>query len=211
MALMTSKESHKMACFLSSRAKPGSLLVVLAYTFDLLELAEALIDASRRGAGVQVIADYRTTLGGNTRDQVQRLRALRSAGIAVLLASGIEIQPEYAAVNRSVRTGQGIQHSKVLRMDEYLIVGSANWTTSSKCNVETCALVQLEAEGRKEFDRRVELILRRSTPLTPEVEDAAERKRFESKSRNCRSVSPVRRQHSAVQRAPSSPATGRTP
>ena len=180
MALMSSKESHKMACYLASIAKAGMMIVVLAFTYDLRELSEALIAASERGVGVQVIADYRSTLGGSTRDQVQRLRALRAAGIGVLLASGISIQEEYAAENRAVRPGQGIQHSKVLRMDKYVIVGSANWTTSSKCNIETSALIQLEQEGIREFDRRVELILKRSTPLTDEIETEATRRRAAS-------------------------------
>ena len=209
MALMSAKETHKMACYLCAKAKPYHALILVLAWFDLADLGEAIIAASGRGVGVMVLADHKNTIGGPARDQLQRLRALRAAGVAVMLTSGIDAHTEYAAVGRT-GAGQGILHAKLFRMGDYLIVGSTNWTTSSKCNVEQSALLELSPEGVREFDRRIELMVGRSTPLTLEIEEAAILKKAEAKARkdaqkHSRSSSPHRSFRMTSKRSPSSP------
>ena len=208
MALMSSKEAHKMACFLCGKASAGSGIVLLTYTYNLPELTQAMVAASERGVGVEVIADRREVFAGSTRDQLQEMKHMRAAGIAVKLASGISITDAYSAAGKPGKYGTGILHTKVLRMDQYAIVGSANWTISSKSNVEMSALISLSPAGREEFDRRCELILKTSTTLTDELEQEVERQKSEKEEwkRRLRTTSPSQSRSSAShRRSPSSP------
>ena len=59
---------------------------------------------------------------------------------------GGPLGPEYRRVNRAV-AGTGIQHAKTLLADDFLIIGSCNWTTSSRANSELGALVHLTPRG----------------------------------------------------------------
>ena len=72
-----------------------------------------------------------------------------------MTADGTEIQEEYAAIGRSVRPGRGILHMKVLAVGPYAIIGSTNWTTSSKCNHEMSSVLKLTEDGSMELDRRI--------------------------------------------------------
>ena len=99
-----------------------------------------------------------------------RLRKLKAAGVLVHLCSGLPIQPEYAAIGRSVRPGEGIHHAKAFRRNEYLLIGSANWTTSSKCNTELNVLLQLTPAGQRAWNASFTRVLDRSTPMTQEIE-----------------------------------------
>ena len=207
MALMSSKEAHKMACFLAGKALARSGIVLLTYTYNLPELTEALIGATDRGVGIEIIADRRETISGPTRDQLQELQRMRASGIAVKLASGIGITEAYAAVGKPGKFGTGILHTKVFRMDQYAIIGSANWTVSSKSNVEMSALVRLTRAGRDEFDRRCELILRTASTLTDELAQKVEEQKAEKEAwkRRLRTVSPPRKATASIRRSPSSP------
>ena len=51
-------------------------------------------------------------------------------------------------------------------MGEYLIAGSTNWTTSSKCNAEVSVLIKLGADGLARFDEQNRFVTERATPLT---------------------------------------------
>ena len=105
-------------------------VIMTVYTFDLLVICDALKDATRRGVEVELIADHGHTLTGATMAMVERLEGLRAAGIQVSLTEGV--------------TGNsGIQHSKTLLCDEHVIVGSCNWTTSSRSNQEMSVLISL--------------------------------------------------------------------
>ena len=59
---------------------------------------------------------------------------------------GGPLGPEYRRVNRPI-SGTGIQHAKTLLADDFLIIGSCNWTVSSRANSELGALVQLTPKG----------------------------------------------------------------
>ena len=85
------------------------------------------------------------------------LEAMRFSGTEISLADGKDIQGEYRTVGRHVPPGRGIQHSKTLFVadnadfsgENYLIIGSCNWTTSSRCNYELSSLIQLDRDGAK--------------------------------------------------------------
>ena len=123
---------HKMAVFLLDKAEYRAVLI--AFTFDLLAIAEALSRAAKRGVDVKVYADCCHTLRGCTKFQPVRFREMKDSGVVVRLTHG--------------STGKsGLQHSKTLLVDEHLIVGSANWTNSTLSNQECSALIHLNDGG----------------------------------------------------------------
>ena len=58
------------------------------------------------------------------------------------------MEPEYKKVGRIV-TGTGIQHAKTVLADDMLVVGSCNWTVSSKGNSEISVLIRMHASGER--------------------------------------------------------------
>ena len=67
---------------------------------------------------------------------------------------------------RGCSNGTGIQHSKTLMIDMFLIVGSANWTNASQSNQEVSILFAMNADGIEAHTRRLEQILEVSEPFS---------------------------------------------
>ena len=108
---------------------------------------QALLRANEAGGNVTCFFDkVRTETYELQRAQVTKLV---KGGVTVYLAEGISIGSEYEAVGRSVSEPfkRGILHSKTFRHGYHYICGSSNWTASSKCNFEQCALVHLTKTG----------------------------------------------------------------
>ena len=135
---------------------------MLAYTFDLQNMVD---DLTQSRAPIEVFADQRTSLSQQTRKQLTRLIELRDHGITVWLGTGTDIQEEYAAAGRKVRPGQGILHAKCVRADNWVVCGSTNWTTCSRCNTEMSVLIQLSADGIAAFEDIVLRLRARSVLL----------------------------------------------
>ena len=76
--------------------------------------------------------------------------------VAMYLCYGSSIEENYHSANRNVRvTGGrslGAFHAKCIRVGEYLVVGSTNWTLSSLCNREMSILCRLDQEGIERFN-----------------------------------------------------------
>ena len=130
-------------------------VLLLGYTYDLPELQEALIDAARRRVMVRVGLDRRTTLSTRHRDQQQFAQQLQANRIPVILMKGWPLAPEYKKVGRTV-TGTGIQHAKTVLVDNMLVIGSVNWTVSSKANSELAALVRMHPLGERAVREAIE-------------------------------------------------------
>ena len=83
-----------------------------------------------------------------------------AAGVDIRLATGKSVRDAYMSDNRDVRVGSGLQglhHAKsilVLRASSAaeLVVGSTNWTTSSRANRE-CGLFLKFTSSRANFVR----------------------------------------------------------
>ena len=131
---------------LVQEAKDNVLL--LGYTYDLPEFQEALIGAANRRVAVKVGLDHRTTLSSRPRDQQQFAQQLQANRIAVILLKGGPLAPEYKKVGRTV-VGTGIQHAKTVLVDNMLVVGSCNWTVSSKANSEIAVLIRMNPSGER--------------------------------------------------------------
>ena len=149
-SILSAKQAQKMGAFLLSKAKERAFLT--AFTFDLLIICAALKEAAQRGIRVQVFVDKGHSLRGTTASQMDRLDDLRNNGIEVYLTTGI--------------AGGGIQHSKTLLVDNFIIVGSTNWTSSSRSNHELSVLLELDETGKTAALLKGEYILQSSTLLT---------------------------------------------
>ena len=100
------------------------------------------------------------------------------------LTQGRGLREEYAAVDRYV--GQhlkGIQHSKTLLVDDWMLVGSTNWTTSSRSNLERTCLIQLRAQKIAEVQAEHHRVWETAEALTKEMVLASMRSKSVSASR----------------------------
>ena len=86
------------------------------------------------------------TIQGRTRDQFSSAKELVACGVLVRVATGIPGKQEYDAVGRSVPGFvKGIQHAKAVLAGREAVIGSANWTTSSRCNFELGVQIEFAA------------------------------------------------------------------
>ena len=129
-----------MAVYLLARAK--NRVHLTGFTFDYLPLSTALIEAAARGVSVTCYLDYQHALTGTTQAMPDRLNDMREKGVQVWMCRGVGVS-------------MGIQHSKTLLVDDYLIVGSTNWTNSSRNNQEMGVLIRLSESGWKTWNTRL--------------------------------------------------------
>jgi len=156
-SLLNARQAQKMACFLLDNAKNKAVLT--AFTFDYMPICEALTRAAARKVDVSIFVDRNHTMGGTTSHMVDRLDQLRQQGVNVYLCKGPASQ-------------SGIQHSKSLYVDTeqwshgYFLVGSTNWTTSSRSNFELNVLLVLTEESYYAVQRQLSYIENASSKLT---------------------------------------------
>jgi phosphatidylserine/phosphatidylglycerophosphate/cardiolipin synthase-like enzyme len=111
-------------------------ILVQAYSFSSRPIANALIDAHRRGVDVRVTADREQAFAGES----SRVPDLVAAGIPVL------IEVRYASA-----------HSKVMVIDtgfpnQAVITGSYNWTWSAQNrNAENVLILRRNAEAARAY------------------------------------------------------------
>jgi len=152
---MSCKQTQKMAAFLIGKATDS--VVLTAYTFDLVMVAEALAAAKERGVEVTIIVDRTHTLAGAANYMVERLSVLKQANVPVW-------------VSRGISGAGGIQHSKTLRADDFLIVGSTNWTNASRLNQEMSVLIQLNEDGLAAYEDRIRAYMSLSSVFSDALE-----------------------------------------
>ena len=151
-------------------------IVLTAFTFDLADMADALIAACQRGVKVKVLVDRSHALSGTTQNMPSRLAALKDGGVEVRLCRGCS-------------SGTGIQHSKTLMIDMFLIIGSANWTNASQSNQEVSILFAMNADGMEAHARRLEQIVDASEPFSDAQVKAAYEVRAQRKAGNAQNRS----------------------
>lgn len=153
LALMNGQQTQHMARFVVERSRELDRLKFLCYTFDLDELLQSMIRAHRRGVYIVFGTDEARTKSNE--HQCRAVLTLVQCGIECHALTGKCITEEYRAAGRGdVYPGIGICHVKRVRMGPYLILGSVNWTTSSRCNIEQGTLLKLNrAEERREYER----------------------------------------------------------
>ena len=118
------------------------------------------------------------------------------------MADGKDIQEEYANVGRRVPPGRGMHHRKCLFVflhggstdQAYCVIGSTNFTTSSRANQELSVLLALNDHGVQEAEGIIDKARRASVVMTEAVVQEAEeeRNRRRGVSKAARSVEPTR-------------------
>ena len=145
LGVLDAIRSQEAAVDIILRAAPGERITFLGFSFDRSELVHALVSARKKGCLVRVVLDRQMTLHGKTREQLSSAKELVACGVLVRLAAGLNLQAEYAAVGRSIPGHLcGIQHAKSVLAGNRAVVGSCNWTTSSRSNGELGLLVEFQ-------------------------------------------------------------------
>ena len=105
---------------------------VMAYGFTSINLAEALVRAKKRGVGVVLIQDEKSSQ--NNREALQKL-----------LDAAIEVRSDGK---------HAIQHNKVMVIDQDVVItGSYNFTNSAETrNAENIMIVKSEYAARRYLD-----------------------------------------------------------
>ena len=177
-----------------------------AYSFDQPDVIQAAQSALSRGAKLWVIVDGSQSRGG-TKQQLQSLKMLRESGGNVRICCGANVGQAYEEDGRDVKVGgklRGLHHSKTVLVRFFpdlrkapprvtpstqCVIGSCNFTTSSKANAESGAFLRLNrgssferdwihafgacyssGEDIEEFESRVEASKKSSFRRSPTVE-----------------------------------------
>ena len=161
VAYLVNSAALEEAVEIMKKAKVGWQICVRAYSFDQPDLVSALKEAASRGAACKLISDQ-SQANGKTKNQVQSLKEVQSAGVQVRLACGSSVNAAYQSDGRAVRAGRGLMglhHAKSLLAtsptETIVLAGSCNFTTSSKANQEA----------------GVKLILKKGSPFQKSWED----------------------------------------
>ena len=125
---MNAEQAHLFR--LNSIRTAKRFVLVVAFTFDLEDVTQALIEAKRRESGldVRVLIDRDQSLSGPTANLRPRVLQLTSRAIPVRLYSRCRL------------------HAKVLLSDAGQLWGSLNWTNASLRNIERNAATQLSQD-----------------------------------------------------------------
>jgi hypothetical protein len=140
---LSAEQVHDATIGKLKETKSGGEVILMAYSFDRRDVGEELLRAHKRGCNVQVLVDARQTLGG-PKEQFAVIQELIAQGLSIKVISGQVLGPEYEKAGRGRNFGnlKGVQHSKLVGVRTspdcmwWFCLGSANWTTSSRCNHE---------------------------------------------------------------------------
>ena len=167
LAVLGAKECQKMAVHLIDQSKIQIRLS--GFTFDSEMITLALRTAAAQGKDVAVFLDSTQVLKGPTKMMAKRCLDLFQKGCKVYL----------------VTEGPGIQHSKTLRVDgKYAIVGSCNWTNSSRSNHEVSVLLELDTCVAASMEVKYEKMLKHSRPFVAEDAEVGEAYRDQRRARS---------------------------
>jgi hypothetical protein len=151
--LLSAEEVHAQCIAEIKAAVKGGTVELLGYSFDRRDIGQEMLQAHRRGCNVRLLLDMRQTLKG-PKEQFAVVQELMTQGLPVRLCSGNALSPEYRAAGRGGNFGGlvGISHVKMCCVQcspassWNVFLGSANWTTSSRCNHEISVKLTLGCE-----------------------------------------------------------------
>jgi phosphatidylserine/phosphatidylglycerophosphate/cardiolipin synthase-like enzyme len=150
--VLTSRQTQTAAVQLLKTAESGMLVILLGYYFDRADIAEELVEAAARGACVTCVFDRGALVKGTSKHMKTELDRLASTRVVVRILEGEDTRADYEAVGRSGTGFPGLQHAKALLVESRAIIGSTNWTTSSRGNSEMSLLVEATTrQDRKEL------------------------------------------------------------
>ena len=181
--ILNAVEAQKTALSLLRSARDS--VYFWGYTLDREDIVDGLIDAKQHnGCVVMVLVDKKKTFEGTTTLMMGQVAKLSANGCIVRVARGVNLTAEYNKAGRGVGRGLiGACHAKAILSGTWLLSGSTNWTTSSRCNIEKSTLVQLTPHEARMQNRAAEEDWAASEEFTQELrrkeEDRQEAERGE--------------------------------
>ena len=161
----------------------GEYVLMTAFSFDRQDVVDELVAAKKRGIDIKLAVDKKMSLSGTTRDQLKSLKTLVAHGVRVHACQGTPYGAEYRAVGRNPVGGRGIQHSKTVMSEVEVLIGSTNFTTASRANIEVNVHVKLSREEHEKLKARLMKVFEEGAGLSEAEIEAAQKSR---------SASPVR-------------------
>ena len=142
LKLLNGLEKYVALCYMMRMAaSPDFKIVVCGYGFDAADFARELVRAKQAGAQVLFLMDQGQARSASA-ESASTLGILSKGGIEVRLCRGFRTDMEYRLNREDQAFPSGIFHQKsvyVHRRDShvaYLIAGSSNHTTYSRCSDE---------------------------------------------------------------------------
>eukprot|EP00438_Fugacium_kawagutii_P006670 Skav225122 [mRNA] locus=scaffold1239:300159:312588:- [translate_table: standard] len=180
------KDDHAFVAFseMARGLTSGSQVYLRAYILDQPNLVGIIMDVLARTVRVHIVADQGQP-SGRTKTQWQRLTQLSRGGAQVVLCKGRSVQEAYKADRRQTKVGGGLlrlHHAKSVVFsrptgEKSMIIGSCNWTTSSKSNREAGVLIHAKdgnaSKVFQEWMEDFELAVQAGTSLG-EIEEVAQ-------------------------------------
>ena len=150
-SLMARSSQEQCMLLLEGREGPIRLVVLLGFTYDRPDVTGKLIELARGGTAVIVVVDKKSALSGMTKEMPGALMQMAAQGVVVRVAEGDDSRAEYEAVGRCSMGAKGVHHCKGifvhLGLEAHTIIGSCNWTTSSRSGRELGVYLTLRGEG----------------------------------------------------------------
>ncbi len=160
----------------------AAYIMLLCFTYDRPDIhAEILLAAERMPGRVCVCMDRAMTLSRRTVQMLPMAKELNARGVRVRLVRGGSCYTDMQEVGRK-GGWPGILHAKAALTHERAMIGSTNWTTSSRGNKESSVEVTLVASKHEELHAKFEAWANEGVTIQ-EAEQADE---------ESRSVSPMR-------------------
>ncbi len=180
-------EAQDKAIELISTSKSYEPIRLMGFTFDYQPLVAALCTAQTAEPNriIIVVLDSNNTLRGQTKNQNPMARQLLHAGVRVRLAKGKKLTPVYQNAGRdATKLGSlmGILHAKTIIVGNHAIVGSTNWTVSSRANQECSVCLLMDVDTTLRITFFFDAIWNNAQPVTTEhkIEAVNERLRVQA-------------------------------
>ena len=145
---------------------------MLAFTFDLSDIMDALTAARKRKCTVEVALDRGNSLKcANSRPLIMQMVA---NGVQVRVVSGRPLREAYVHARPGRLNGlNGILHAKVLWTEAVAMIGSCNFTTSSQANREIVAVIRPSRRGVDQLKEAFSEIWDAAVPYADAVVETA--------------------------------------
>jgi phosphatidylserine/phosphatidylglycerophosphate/cardiolipin synthase-like enzyme len=134
---------------------PSDPIRLIAYTFDYGPIVVALCTARANSPTrlIHVVLDKASTKTGPAKQQNPMARQLLNAGIEVRLSTGNLLTPTHAEAGRQQKLGSlvGAQHAKSICVGKVAIIGSTNFTVSSRANHEWSVCFPMDEETSENY------------------------------------------------------------
>ena len=160
--LSNARPTLSSAASIIKRVPRGATITLFAFCFDHPNVAEAVVEAVLRGAGVSLYLDYGYVCGDSFSVHCKRTlidildkaaRAPWPGQLRIFSQTGSCVRTAYARYDRTLTrdVSLGHSHAKLLYTYPYLLIGSTNWTVASESNLELSVLLEIQDRETRQY------------------------------------------------------------